>query len=251
MRYRQFAMKGGRERALECKTTPCTVEMGVLRTLQHCHTMWRMSRKNTPPPDPAEKVPLKERLPPEKLVPVTWLGSTAGAEDVDTAKVRQIGDLLWYAAGKSRAEHDAMLIQAIDLFESIKPADGVEAMLAAQMVGAHHAIVECLRRAMLDGQTFEGRNANLANAQKLMTLYTQQMAALDKHRGKGQQKVTVEHVHVESGGQAIVGNVQAPQAPQDPPRSTPPPPRALEAPAQPPPSDFTTKRVRSPVARQK
>jgi hypothetical protein len=41
-----------------------------------------------------------------------------------------------------------------------------------------------------------------------MALYAQQMAALDKHRGRGQQKVTVEHVHVHSGGQAIVGNVE-------------------------------------------
>src|ERR1700730_10346044 len=30
---------------------------------------------------------------------------------------------------------------------------------------------------------------------------------LNRHRGKGQQKVTVEHVHVHSGGQAIVGPV--------------------------------------------
>lgn len=29
-------------------------------------------------------------------------------------------------------------------------------------------------------------------------------------RGKGQQKVTVEHVHVHSGGQAIVGSVTSP-----------------------------------------
>jgi hypothetical protein len=28
---------------------------------------------------------------------------------------------------------------------------------------------------------------------------------LNRHRGKGQRKVTVEHVHVHSGGQAIVG----------------------------------------------
>jgi hypothetical protein len=34
------------------------------------------------------------------------------------------------------------------------------------------------------------------------------LTALNKHRGKGQQKVTVEYVNVESGGQAIVGNVE-------------------------------------------
>jgi hypothetical protein len=34
------------------------------------------------------------------------------------------------------------------------------------------------------------------------------MEALDKHRGKGQQTVRVEHVTVNAGGQAIVGNVR-------------------------------------------
>ncbi len=34
------------------------------------------------------------------------------------------------------------------------------------------------------------------------------MEALNRHRGKGQQKMTVEHIHVGEGGQAIVGNVQ-------------------------------------------
>jgi hypothetical protein len=35
-----------------------------------------------------------------------------------------------------------------------------------------------------------------------------QVEALQRYRGKGQQKVTVEHVHVHSGGQAIVGALQ-------------------------------------------
>ena len=34
--------------------------------------------------------------------------------------------------------------------------------------------------------------------------------ALNKHRGKGQQKVTVEHVHVHQGGQAVVGTIERP-----------------------------------------
>jgi hypothetical protein len=45
-----------------------------------------------------------------------------------------------------------------------------------------------------------------------MTLYAKQLEALNKHRGKGQQKVTVEHVHVAPGGQAIVGNVETGRA---------------------------------------
>jgi hypothetical protein len=37
--------------------------------------------------------------------------------------------------------------------------------------------------------------------------HTTLLEALNRHRGKGQQKVTVEHVHVYSGGHAIVGSV--------------------------------------------
>ena len=36
------------------------------------------------------------------------------------------------------------------------------------------------------------------------------VCGLNRHRGKGQQKVTVEHVHVHSGGQAVVGLVGTP-----------------------------------------
>ena len=35
-----------------------------------------------------------------------------------------------------------------------------------------------------------------------------QVEALQRYRGKGQQKLTVEHVHVHSGGQAIVGTFE-------------------------------------------
>jgi hypothetical protein len=42
------------------------------------------------------------------------------------------------------------------------------------------------------------------------------LEALNRHRGKGQQKVTVEHVHVHSGGQAIVGMVEGGAKSSDP-----------------------------------
>jgi hypothetical protein len=65
--------------------------------------------------------------------------------------------------------------------------------------------MECYRRAMLSEQTFEGRSEALNQANKLYRSYTALLDALNRHRGKGQQKVTVEHVH--SGGQAAVGMV--------------------------------------------
>jgi hypothetical protein len=61
---------------------------------------------------------------------------------------------------------------------------------------------------MLGEQTFEGRKESLTQANKLSRTYTALLEALNRHRGKGQQKVTVEHVHVHAGGQAIVGAVE-------------------------------------------
>jgi hypothetical protein len=91
----------------------------------------------------------------------------------------------------------------------IGPKDELEGMIAAQLIAAHSAAMECYRRATIDKQTFEGRREALSQANKLSRSYAVLLDALNRHRGKGQQKVTVEHVHVHEGGQAIVGNVES------------------------------------------
>jgi hypothetical protein len=93
----------------------------------------------------------------------------------------------------------------------IGPKDELEGMIAAQLIAAHNAAMECYRRAMLGEQTFEGRRENLAQASKASRTFTALLEALNRHRGKGQQRVTVEHVTVNAGGQAIVGNVESPR----------------------------------------
>lgn len=94
------------------------------------------------------------------------------------------------------------------MLHGIRPRDEVEGMLAVQMVGVHNLAMEFVRRAMLKEQTFEGINTAVARADKLMRTFTMQLDALNRHRGKGQQKVIVEHVHVNEGGQAIVGAIE-------------------------------------------
>ncbi|MDE8652542.1 hypothetical protein [Novosphingobium album (ex Liu et al. 2023)] len=166
-----------------------------------------MARKKDQAADGASpKKVLEKRYPPNKLYSFAKVAECSAVQ-VEQEKLTEIAGLLWFGEGLSEEQKHAKILKAIDLFESIEPDDGIEAMLAAQMVGTHHAAIECLRRAMLPGQTFDGRNAALTHAQRLMSLYAKQLAALDKHRGKGQQKVTVEHVNVAAGGQAIVGNV--------------------------------------------
>lgn len=116
---------------------------------------------------------------------------------------------LWLPRSLSRKEREAAINAAIAALEGLAPRDEAEGLLAAQMVATHHAAMECYRRAMIEGQSFAARESSLKHAIRLTKAYTDQLAALDKHRGRGQQKITVEHVTVQSGGQAIVGSVQA------------------------------------------
>jgi hypothetical protein len=44
-------------------------------------------------------------------------------------------------------------------------------------------------------------------ASRMSRTYAALLEALNRHRGKGQQVVRVEHVTVQAGGQAIVGTV--------------------------------------------
>jgi hypothetical protein len=106
-------------------------------------------------------------------------------------------------------ERDNQVSATVAALMGIAPKDELEGMMAAQLVAAHNTAMECYRRAMIGEQTFEGRRENLTQANKLSRTYAVLLEALNRHRGKGQQKVTVEHVHVHAGGQAVVGIVAA------------------------------------------
>ena len=123
--------------------------------------------------------------------------------------VKQAVEALWIPASMSNADRQEAVNAAVAALKGLAPTDALEGMLATQMVAIHNGAMECLRRSQLENQTFEGRDQSLKHAAKLMATYARQMEALDKHRGRGQQKITVEHVTVNAGGQAIVGNVGA------------------------------------------
>jgi hypothetical protein len=134
------------------------------------------------------------------------------AKDVERAKLRELMNTIWVAPSTSEEERNALLVKAIDMFNDFKVEDGIEGMLAVQMIGTHHAIVECLGRAMIPDQPLNAHKVYLSQAERLMGLYARHLAALDKHRGRGQQNITVKHVNVASGGQAIVGNIDTGQS---------------------------------------
>jgi hypothetical protein len=102
------------------------------------------------------------------------------------------------------------LRHAITTIAELGPQNAMEAFLATQMVATHEAALLFLNRATQDGQTMDSNDAYVLRATRLMRLHLDQLEAMQKLKGKtGQQRVTVEHVHVHKGGQAIVGAVSA------------------------------------------
>lgn len=133
----------------------------------------------------------------------------ANSQVIETIKLQEVISILWQPKSMNAEERDAKLIKALDLLKSIAPTDGIEAMLALQMLGTHEAALTCLNRATREDLPMASRDRALSDSQKLMTLYLKQVNAINKHRAGGQQKMVVEYVNVENGGQAIVGNLSA------------------------------------------
>ena len=133
----------------------------------------------------------------------------SGSDDWNNTLANQAVEALW-VKNSDPGTRDKQLSATVAALIGMGPRDELEGMIAAQLLAAHNAAMECYRRAMIPEQSFEGRRENLNQASKLSRTYTSLLEALNRHRGKGQQKVTVEHVHVHSGGQAVVGVVEAP-----------------------------------------
>lgn len=104
-------------------------------------------------------------------------------------------------------EAELRMNTVLQQFAELKPQNYLESMLISQMIQVNGTAGKCMERAFLDGQGFNVRDQFANLAIKFHRTFVAQIEALQKLRGKGGQKVTVEHVHVHEGGQAIVGNV--------------------------------------------
>ena len=155
-----------------------------------------------------------------------------GTNDPELAQrlLNQIYETLWLPAELSEEERFRRVRAAIAALRGIKPQDEIEGMLATQMVATHAAAMECLRRSMIQQLSFKDRDNNLRHAAKLLSIFAKQLETLNRNRGKGQQKMTIEYVNVESGGQAMVGQFEATaKRPRKKTKQSPPEPaKALE-----------------------
>jgi len=96
----------------------------------------------------------------------------------------------------------------LSIVNELAPRDAVERMIAVQMAATHVAAIRSARW-LAHAERVEQVQTHYSGFNKLTRTFTAQMEALRKHRNWGKQTVTVQHVNVEGGGQAIVGNVRS------------------------------------------
>ena len=82
-----------------------------------------------------------------------------------------------FAGEKGMAERAAAVLRA-----GIAPRDGIEETLAEQMAGCHEAALACLANARRQDLPESARSSELRTGARLMSLFTQQLGALERHR---------------------------------------------------------------------
>ena len=137
---------------------------------------------------------------------LAFLKRMTGASCIDTGNlfIRQVISCL---PEELHAEGNVIDV-AMSMLLDIKPKDELEGMLAAQMIAVQVTSMNMSSRIMTKGQSREGIASYVNNMTKLMRTFTTQLEALQKYRGKCNQTIQVQHVQVNDGGQAVVGNVQ-------------------------------------------
>ena len=109
-------------------------------------------------------------------------------------------------ASKGKTVDEDRLNFMLSVVKGIEPRDQVEAMLAAQMAATHNATMTFARR-LNHVDTLAQQDSAERAYNKLARTFASQVEALKRYRSAGEQTVRVEHVTVNEGGQAIVGNV--------------------------------------------
>jgi hypothetical protein len=102
---------------------------------------------------------------------------------------------------------DTVAVEAVlAVLDGSEPQNEIEAMLVIQMATTH-ALTMKLSRRLATVDTIEQNDSASVTLARLQRAFTTQVELLANLRRGGRQKMTVEHVHVHPGGQAIVGNV--------------------------------------------
>ena len=126
----------------------------------------------------------------------------------DSLAAIQVSWSLKMPSGLSDPDRNAMTEASIARYREFAPADATERLLASLSVGLQAAAMTSLQHAA-GTESLLVRTEELKNAIRAARAVADLLEALDRRRGRGKQSVAVGQVTVETGGQAIVGNVNS------------------------------------------
>ena len=101
--------------------------------------------------------------------------------------------------------HDPEGRYVIAAFDGISPRDVIGGMLATQIVTVHNWAMQLFAQAAVPGQPLQVVERCLNLGMKLKKTFVALVEALDRRRGKGEQNMNVEQVHIHAGTQGIGG----------------------------------------------
>ena len=127
----------------------------------------------------------------------------AGAKMLTSAQIKGSVSI---SCPNDKAADLALQHGAQELVDEFAPADAVELTFAPVIVGIRNAVMTSIHLATRGSD--ERRDVELNTAFKGAGVLAQLLEAFDAHRGHGGRRFTVGNVNVESGAQAIVGNVE-------------------------------------------
>jgi hypothetical protein len=141
--------------------------------------------------------------------PAPAIGHGLLADALGTGNYEFAGGLLTQLADVARSGKVATkqeLNFMLSVVHGINPRDETEALLATQMAAIHKAtMVAAARLTRVETIPQQDSASNMLN--KLARTFAAQVEALKRYRSAGEQTIKVQHVTVNEGGQAIVGNV--------------------------------------------
>jgi hypothetical protein len=105
-----------------------------------------------------------------------------------------------------RAPDEDDINTALAVVAAAEPQNEMEAALAVQMAAVHQVGMAAIARAAKTEFDPEQSGAHMRTATRAMRMYSEMLLALHKLRKKGDQHIRVEHLHLESGAQAIIAN---------------------------------------------
>ena len=162
----------------------------------------------------------KDKVPAERKIKFNRKGDTINADVPNkqmllslfgTEDSQLATSLFLQAVGAVGGKHEIVSEQGrqfmLAMIEDFAPRDAIERMLSVQMAATHAGMMQVSTK-MNDAGHLEVHEVYERSFNRLARTFAAQMEALRKHRNGGQSKVTVEHVTVNEGGQAIVGSIE-------------------------------------------